>query len=380
MKTSFNLSTKAAGFFRTRIKAYDGRATPWSKWEKNLLLDCGLDRLGNSYWANVVDHMAVGTGANPTSKDTVAAGVTLTQAGNLVTVDGGADFFLSTDTGALLKFGAGAGGVELYITNFNSTSSVTVSDIGVQAGSRGVVYYVNATALQTHYADSTSQFEAVTRVNSAAGIPTATWTYGFQFDPVAGAVTFKELSVVTSNGDLWSRFVLPGGGDTLSIGQIYQVEYKLVIQIPQGAAQVAVGDVSGGNWDTEGTFIVESFAQAFFVGGDRGLFDPNACNGDGSPYLGSVIYADWVQRAKIADSRPGLPYQNNNSWVVDAYVPGSFERVKHSHFDVETWNGVLYGVVFSLCATVHFTHPPVLLATQTLDLQITISWARQLVN
>jgi len=265
MKISFLDLVGAAGHYRTRIKNADHTiARDWSDWRKNLILDSGLNSLvgplsgfNSVNWSTMLVAAQMGTGNLAVQKDTTAAGVTISQTGTAVTVDGGANFFASTDVGALIKYDLGSAGQEVYITAFISASAVTVSATGSHTSAFAVVYQVQQTALQTRVSGTTSTFEADVVTTSAVGTPFKRFKRGFQFPAVGSNLTVKELGFGwQASGGVFSRVVLAGTGDALITGQIYEVEYVLTVFIPGGAAQVAVSDVSGGTWNTAGNYIV----------------------------------------------------------------------------------------------------------------------------
>ncbi len=395
LSVNLQCRTDAQGFYRTRIRNPDGTRTTFSPWAKNLILDCGLDNrvnysLGNGA-TSLIQHAGIGTGTRANTKDSTSSSVTLNQSGTDVTTVAGASFFVSTDTGNILKWGTGSGGAEVYIMTYVDATHVTVSAAGSHAGERGIIHYVSQTALQTWHAADNGLYEADITTYSVSGIPTVSFKKGFQFPAEGGPVTIKEVSIGADAGNtnLWSRFVISGAGDALLTGQIYELEYLLVMQLPDGAAQVAVGDTSGGTWDTAGTAILDVFDN-------WGVLDPT--NYYGSPAHLALITSDWPQRTIIASG--AYLYTGgggslvsgvlNDSHSAGGYSPGTFTRTTTHVFNIGSANTTIYGLAYTGRSdaywtvgegwSLHFTTPVAKDSSHTLTFTMTLSWGRILTN
>ena len=269
---------------------------------------------------------------------------------------------------------------------------MTVDTAGVHVAEDAVVYQVQQTALQTFALGDNGTFEADSITYATpAGMPTLSFRRGFQFPAAVAPLTIAELGFGwwPAAASIWSRVVLPGGGDAVAVGQIYEVEYLLTLQLPGGQAPVAVGDTSGGTWDTSGTYMLESASDAIDQAIDLNYLgaalDPVANpNHDGI----RLITAPYAQRALCANV-PFLdpPYSN----VVDrdhlsqaAYVAGSFHVVRTSVFDVASAVTTIYGIsgrgnagsAWDILLTVPIAKD----ALHTLTFIHTVSWGRILTN
>jgi hypothetical protein len=395
IKIALHSHVGASGRYRTRIRNADGTpARDWSPWEKNLILDQGLNQLAVSpnHWGSMLVHAAIGTGNLAVQKTTTGAGVTLNQpTTNHVTSSG--PFFAATDVGALIKFDAGSAGQEMRILAFNSTTDVTVDTVGTHAAASGVVYQVQQTTLQSYHALDNGTFEADAITYAVpAGMPTLSFKRGYQFPAEGAPVTLKEIGFTWSgaaNPPLWSRVVIAGGGDALITGQIYEVEYLLTIQLPGGAAPAAVGDTSGGTWNTAGNYMVESALDAIYQAIDTTnngrCLDPN-CNGNNVGIC--TIIGAYAQRpvATNTDFNPGGTVTFRDSFSQDAYVAGSFTVTRHSHFNIGSSNGTVNGIGEGTNQgnkfgwDILFTTPVVKDNAHTLDFTHTVSWNRVLTN
>lgn len=334
----------------------------------------------------------VGTNNTATSKTTTAAGVTLSMAGTTVTATG--SFFASTDVGAIIKFGAsGAGGNEYTITAYTSATQVTVGASGTDSGA-ATVWQVQQTNVFTWYAGDNGTFEADSitfdATGGGSGIPTLTFKRGFQFAAVASPVTFKELAFGYTNGsaaNMWSRVVVPGSGDALSTGQIYEVEYSLVLRFPGGVTPTAVGDTSGGVWNTAGNYMLETCVSGAIQRLITNVLPTNT-NLDpiGQAFIG-VITANWTQQTVMINTAIAVTATYNDSSYTDAYVNGTYTVTRHGHFNIGSANTTIYGVALAgsagggvPAATVKFTTPQVKDSSHTIDFTHTLSWSRVLTN
>ena len=394
MKLSLSILENAQGAYRRRIRRANGTRTPWSRWERNLILDIGMNQLftggSNSPWSAMASHAQVGTGNLAVERQTNGTGITLSQATNQVTASG--SFFLSTDVGAILKYGSsGTAGAEQYITGYTSAFVVTVSSSATVAPTDGTVWQVQQVALQTFAAGDNGTYEADVVTFSAAGTPKISFKRGFQFPAAGGSVTYRELGFGWQNsGNLWSRVLVPGSGDALTVGQIYEVEYLLTVFFPAGAAQAAIGDLSGGAWNTAGTYMLETLygmKQTIGGGGSCAWLDPG---GTAGAYV-SLATANWTQQTVVQQGDLGDHYSflaQCDSVATGSYAAGSFTITHTAHWNILTAVATITGI----CAinangqqhfsgwTVKFTTPIAKDNSHTVDLTSTVTAARILAN
>jgi hypothetical protein len=331
----------ASGQWRRRIRRPDGSATPFSPWRKNLILDGGLNLLPGLTWGMMPSHAMIGTGNRAVEKQTNGTGITLTQATNQVGASG--NFFASTDVGAILKYGTnGTAGTEQSITAYTSPTLVTVSSSATVAPTDGTVWQVQQTALQTYLNGDNGTFEADVVTFSAAGTPHITFKRGYQFPAVVSNVTITEIGFGPNAGNVqpFSRVVVPGTGDALTPGQIYEVEYQLTVNLPGGAGPAGVTDVSGGAWNTSGNYMVESgLALSQKIGW------PAAANSFDGAYDGvSLITANWSQRTLIANSSVAITGTIQDSGSQASYSAGTFQLSRTYTYNIGTVNGLVYGI------------------------------------
>lgn len=395
-KSELALSTHvgAHGKFRTRIKNPDGSVTGWSPWFNNLILNQGMDALpDHGGWQSMFARCRRGTGNAPVRRNTNGTGVTLSQSGSTVTASSA--FFLSTDVGAIIKYGlSGSAGAEAIITGYTDSQHVTVSTSASVSSTDAVVWLVQQTTMSAGVDETYTTFESdlttFDATGGGSGIPTVTFRRGYQFAAVGSTVTFKELALGWYSGNLnsnFSRVLVPGSGDTLTAGQYYQVEYSLTLQLPDGVAPVSVGDSShpsGDPWNTAGTFMLEYHGfptGATLNTGDRPL-DP--ANGYGN--FIEAITAPWTQASVVSNTQPTLTVTDCNSHTQDAYSAGTYQVVRHCTFNLGTANVTWYGIAGgyygykAMSWTIKFTTPLAKDASHTLTFTHTLSWSRVFTN
>ena len=393
MKIAIKHDFSAFGQYRRRVRNCDGSVTPWSNWEKNLILDNGLNQLAsgsNGKWGQMMIHAQIGTGNTATSKQTNGTGITLSQATNQVTASG--SFFASTDVGAILKYGTiGTSGTEQYITGFTSAFVVTVSSNATVGATDGTVWQVQQTALVSRIAGDNGTYEADVITFNATGTPHVSFKRGYQFAAVGGATTVAEIGFSWQpSGTLWSRVVVPGSGDALTTGQIYEVEYLLTVNFPGGAAQAAIADISGATWNTAGTYMLETASglnETVGLGGsgDSGWLEPMTGNsGNSSPAL--LITASWTQKTLMVNSTVSVTGVVSDSNSASTYSAGTFTLVKSNHWNIGTAVATIYGISGAYLGSsvsgwsIKFTTPIAKDSSHTIDLSTTMVWGRALSN
>jgi hypothetical protein len=242
----------ATGRFRVQVlDARTRRVVRKGKWQRNLILDSGLDYLGGNYsWAACIAYCAAGTGTTPT-KD--LADGTYSQSGTTVTRNTGTRSFISGDVGKVIRWTSGE---EAYITAFTNTTTVTVgTSQTVSAGAIDALYRVAQTGLTTEIArtatypaftdEEDSLASQATILNHTDGKITLKRTYDFPEE--ASSKNYTEIGVSpigTAGANLFSRMLL-AGAVTVGIGQLLRVVYELTIVV-QGAVSATQSTVNGG--------------------------------------------------------------------------------------------------------------------------------------
>lgn len=299
----------------TRIKTRimdvkTGRCVKERPWEKNLVLDQGLNALAQSsanslacYPASAATSIQVGSGTNANSF--ASGAITFTQTGTAVTASGG--FFTAAMVGAIFKYGTGSGGAEYYITAFSSSTSVTVdTSATVAVPTVATVWMVQQTALQTFLFRSstyqTNSGDCQTTTVSNSMTHKRTYIIAQQASPYN--VNEIGWNSTTSTTRCLGRLVL-SSTDVVGTSNFYVVVLELTFTyLP--SAPTAVGNV-GTNIDTSGNIMLESFdnTASFGIVASNGSPTPASQSSlDASAQVGAQwITATYSQRGSIGSTQ-----------------------------------------------------------------------------
>lgn len=322
MKHSNQLAQAAAVRYRVSV-LQDGKTVSRRPWKRNLILDQGLDSIAVRTWPEAFSHAVVGTGTDPTKRDSGA--ITFTRAGTTVTASAG--FFELQDEGRLLKFDSGE---EMYIVTFTSTTEVEVDTSGALAASEGTVWYVNQTGLAAE-----SKRTNIYGTNS--GDNGSTWELGslwrmkrtFIFSAEAGSVNYREIGwshTATVAANLFGRDLLAGGGVNLVAGQQLKVEVELTVTLSPVTSTPYANVITG--WTQDGAAGIED-SRVWKVGSAGGLD-----SGTGDNLRPSAVSLPWSLSTSAAALRDADPSNQDLSPSThatitlsgEAYVSGTFSR------------------------------------------------------
>lgn len=313
---NFDLKQSFCQGAKVRLSLRDaetGKLSWRGKWQKNLMLDVGLNALANNQggYANLFTYCKVGSGTNANSRNSAGSAI-FTQSGTTVTAS--TSFFLSSDVGALLKYG-GTGvssGIEQYITAYVSATQVTVATSNTQSSPiAGTVWFVNQTALQTYLYQSNTypnggSFNGYTLSGNQI---TLFRTFNF---PVQGSLySVNEIGYdrVSGSGTVIGRIVL---GSTVNVPttNFLVVELQMTVTQTPGSS-LAVSNVGTG-FNTAGNLMWQVWnCSNIGANGNTGVFPANGSYGimmdafSSSPllqfYTGSAI----TLQSSIQNANPG---------------------------------------------------------------------------
>lgn len=228
----------ARGRFRVQVvDAATGRVVNPGKWQPNLILDSGLDRIATEKWYAQLAYGVAGTGNTPT-KDLPDPGDLFSQSGTTVTRDSGTRDFAAGDVGKLIRW---ASGEEAYITAYTSATQVTVgTSQTVASGAVDALYRVAQTGLTAEVKRSSTQPQfideddgltaAATTIDATAG--TVTFKVTRDFTEEVSPVNYTEVgmsSQATAGNNIFSRMLL-AGAVTVGAGQLLRLKYELTIK------------------------------------------------------------------------------------------------------------------------------------------------------
>lgn len=327
LRTQCPFNVTVSTRIKTRIMdAETGKCVSERPWEKNLVLDQGLNALARStaqsltcYPASAATNIQVGSGTNPNS---IASGaITFTQTGTTVTASGG--FFTAGMVGGIFKYGSGSGGAEYYITAFSSTTQVTVdTSATVAVPEVATVWMVQQTALQTFLFQSstyqTNSGDCQTTQISNSQTHKRTYIIAQQAAPYnVNEIGWSSTSTTTR---CLGRLVL-SSTDVVGTSNFYVVVLELTFTYLPSAPS-AVGNV-GTNIDTTGTLMFEdwTFLGTVASNGAATIAAKNASL-DGSKSVQAFYFptATYTQNATIGAAtltwssvvQPG----SNQSWAL----------------------------------------------------------------
>lgn len=246
---------------KTRLMdARTGKVVKERPWEKNLVLDQGLNALAQDTTNSLQCFPATCStycqiGSSNTAVKVSSGAVTFTQAGTTLTASAG--FFTASMVNGLFKWGTGTGGVEVYITGFTSTTQVTVATSAtVSTPEVGTVWMVQQTALQSFLFTSntyqTLSGDCSTTVVGNVITIQRTYIFGVQASPYS--VNEIGWNPTSSTSRCLGRLVL-SSTDVVGTSNFYVVVLAISFTYSP-SSPTAVADV-GTNVNTAGNAMIE---------------------------------------------------------------------------------------------------------------------------
>jgi hypothetical protein len=306
--------------FQTRVcDAATGAVLRRSPWQKNLVLDKGLNALARGTNATtpalLATYMQVGSGTNPNSY--ASGAITFTQ--STTTITASAPFFASNMVGGIFKYGTGTGGAEYYITAFTDTTHVTVgTSATVGTPTVATVWMVQQTALQTFlfqtntYQTTTGDCETTFPASNQVRMKRT-----YVIAPQASPYTVNEIgySPVTGASNVYGRAVL-AASDVVGTSNFYIVAIVMVFTYSP-SSPTAVSEVGTGI-SVAGNAMIEAFAIQN-VGTDGVAGNPSA--GTSYTALDGATSNLKCQFASATYSQNSVPATNGAGIVPTALTP-----------------------------------------------------------
>lgn len=305
-------------------------------WQKNLILDQGLDFVAARTWAACMTHCAAGTGTTPTRDDSGA--VTASQSGTTVTASAG--FFAVGDVGKLLKYDSGA---EARITGYTSTTVVTVGTSATVATSLFTLYRVNQIGLASESKRTSTYLTGTGNCGyTDGGTPgvtalTRTLKRTFDFTAEVGNVNYSEIGIswtASVGNNLFSRILFEGGAVTVLTGQQLRIVYELEVTLSPSITAVSRTAAITGWAASDGTELIQSLSLSYMdTLGVTQTFGGAALE----PSQQTFAFLSTVSTALAAPgssvSRATTSF-NNKTLVPSSYAAGSFTLDKSATFAV----------------------------------------------
>lgn len=383
MKNAITQKQAACVHYQTRILNADGTIFRERAFKKNLILDQGLNQVASTQWVGAFRYAVLGGGTSPTSRDSGV--VTVTLAGGVLTASAG--FWDASDVGRLFKADSGE---EVYISGYTSpTVAATLSGLSFTA-EEGTVWYVNDTSMDNELSRTGNYTAGGANNGSTWANPTITHKRTFIFPAVGGSTTYREIGwspSASAGANIFGRDLIPGGGDTLSTGQQYQVVCRL--QITLSPVTITPATNVGGAFDTTGDYNF----QALFGGTGFSQIDTNGNHISGTPgslepmmenVACSTEPTTFTLLSAPTDGAHGGSGGNTVAGTVAGYSSGTFTRTAAFVFSIAISNYDVFGFSFgagnSRCLSQLFDAEQTKANTHSLTITLRVSWGRTLTN
>lgn len=325
-----------------------------SPWQKNLILDRGLNALAGSTDSCKMGLFTatcrIGSGTTPNSY--ASGAVTFTQAATTITASAG--FFTGAMVGMLFKYGSGSGGAEYYITGYTDSTHVTV-DTSATVGTPEVatVWAVNQTTLATFAYNNTSYETSAGSCSTvfAGNLMTMKRTYNFATQ--AAPYNVNEIGYFNQTGGagvIFGRLVL-GSTDVVPPTSFYQVVLSVAVTFSPGVP-TAVADV-GTNINTAGNAMLECIETGNFissVGTNGAIANGTNSNFDysGNNPIFGLITANYSQNGTPQATYLTTTAVSVSSSVGWAYAGTRGKRTLTYNTTITTAGQTLYGLSLGL--------------------------------
>lgn len=311
-----------------------------SDWNRNLILNQGMDLVASRTWVNNMQYCVVGTGVTPTSDQ---SGITtVAQSGTALTLTGGS-FTLSspTDVGKVIKWATGETAQISAVTS--GTTAVATNSASV-ADAQFTLYRTNQVGLATEVRRTANYLTSAGACGTTLVDPTLRHRRTFDFPLEVGTVNYTEVGFSYTNtpgNNLFSR-ILFDSPVQVNAGQQLRIVYELHVTCGPTSAVSKTAIISG--WPvapalgTTGQEILQNIAMSS-VNSSGNESSSGVTGGINEPSVGNgyPFYA-WLS----SDARALSAWTTNNGRTVDAahalsiaaYIAGSYQSDKSATFAV----------------------------------------------
>ncbi|MFT3870474.1 MAG: hypothetical protein QM715_18650 [Nibricoccus sp.] len=366
-----------------------GKVIAKTPFRRHMLTDSFLNNCAAFPFLDCLGMPVLGESVSPTPVRRDSGSITFTQAANRITASSG--FFQIGDVGRLFKWGVGSGGLEVYITNFVSSTQVDVTaspDVAVAAV--GTVWYVNTDALLNPIAGLTwgclnNASENNTTYNTVGNVCIITHNRVFYSSPFTVAKTISEIGFThpTAFVSLSDRDVVTPGV-ALGVGDQAKVTTQFIMNVTPCTSQAIANFATG--FDSSGNAKFEAFNNDCFrtINAGGGIQGTANMEPDQPPTIG-VMLEDFTLQAFDPNGNviAGTNFLKAASQI--AYGAGSYYRDAKAVYAISEGNGTIYGFYLSPWYnrrqyTLKLTTPVVKNSTQVLEITARKSWSRVLTN
>lgn len=366
-----------------------GKVIAKTPFRRHMLTDSFLNNCATYAFLDCLGMPVLGESVSPTPVRRDSGSITFTQSANRITASSG--FFQLADVGRLFKWGVGSGGLEVYITNFVSSTQIDVTaspDVG--AAAVGTVWYVNTDALLTPIAGLTwsclnDASENNSSYNTVGNVCIITHNRVFYSSAFTVAKTISEIGFRHPSAflNLSDRDVVTPGV-ALGIGDQAKVTTQFIMNVTPCTSQAIANFATG--FDSSGNAKFEAFNNDCFrtINAGGGLQGTANMEPDQAPYIG-VMLQDFALQAfnPNGDVIPATYFLKGSAQI--GYGAGSYYRDAKAAYAISEANGTIYGFYLSPWFnrrqyTLKLTTPFSKGSTQVLELTCRKSWSRVLTN
>ena len=200
-----------------------------SDWQKNLILNQGMDGVSARYWADCYVYGICGTGTRPNTVDSVTD--TASQSGTTVTkVGANVDFTTDAEVGDMIKWDSGE---EARITSLTGVNNVEVTPSQTVASDEFVIYKTAQVGLQTETKRSATYLTGTGNCGTTISGYTVQGRRTYDFTTESGSITYTEVGVgwaASGPTTVFSRILLTTPVSLVS-GQKLRLVYQLEITV-----------------------------------------------------------------------------------------------------------------------------------------------------
>jgi hypothetical protein len=304
-----------------------GRVVQEFPWQKNLILNSGLDGLCQGLgWLSAMTKCLVGTGTTNTNNGSLP-GETGSGAATTFTGPASFDFTTSAAVGDMIKMTSGSSsGTEVRITAVTDATHVQYTPSATISAGEFIVYRTSQTALAS-YVKANSGYYGGGTTTDLGNVRTYGLTY--EFTAEVGPVSYTEVGISSSTPptNLFSRIKLASPVNLIATQQL-RVTYELSITITPNTPVAKTFNITG--WPvapattTDGDEQVQS--REFGGGAAPSVLEPTGGSGGIFIGTGSTIAA--------FGTSPNVGTNVVKVHSLLAYTPLSFYRDRTATFAV----------------------------------------------
>lgn len=389
------------------VDAATGEVVQEQPWQKNLILNQGMDQVASRLWGDCYTYGICGQGTSPNTVDSVTD--TASQTGTTVTSVGGTvDFTTDAAVGDMIKWDAGS---EARITSITSALIVEVTPSQSVGSGQYTIYKTSRVGLQSETKRSNTYLTGAGNCGSTQSGTTIQGRRTYDFTTETGNVTYTEVGVGWASSGTTTVFsrILLNTPVSLVSGQklrlVYQLDLTLTPSTPNSKNLPIGGWPVAPSTTTDGQECIQSLGiscpntsggtQSFNTNSVSSALDPGCTNSTTQGRMfGLSTNSSALAAFGSATSRVTTGYICSVAPTKAAYTPLSFQLDVSTVFQVadavsNTIRSICMGSRYLSSGQVpydingqHFTflfnENQTKTNTQTLTITVRFTWSRVL--